>query len=808
MCISRIARLVLVLTAVSPWALRAQCDPYWHTGHGLLGTDGQVLDSCVWDPDGGGPQFDQLVIVGTFHKVGTAVASYAAYYDFQGGQWHGFAVDPPEPLMQVVGGPLGLFGSSATAVYNWTGSSWDPLPMIDPNSGPASGIPLAMGPNGDLIVSVGLLPPAGGGVWSWDGVLWVEVGNCPWQMVDFAIDGASLYATNGIDVFQLSASSYTTIASVPWVGITDIEVFNGEVVLGGVLVLDPLNPIPIAAAHVVAGVVEPLGYVGVGAANDLLVTSTGSLYMFGGIDGDIGMFRWNGVAWSKCGSQVPDGRAMSELAGGDVFAAAFPMRLARWDSALTDWFAMTDGFAFDGGIKCLAQDAAGDILMGGSNISVPGHPEPVGIARFDGLAWHAVGTGCPIESVEAVAVDSQGGIYVGGTDVSSQGVAYFDGVGWTNLGAGLNGDARAIAVHPDGSIIVGGAFLSSGATLLRNIARWNPSTNTWSALGAGFNSAVQGLDITEDGDIIAVGLFTSSGSTSIQHVARWNGSAWSGIDGGANGPVYRVAAANDRIFILGGFSNAGGVAASRYACWDTSGWHAIAGNASLPSNALAKLPDGTVVAGGGFYFPGLGYYRLARWDEGAWKPIPGAVADNFIPLDETVLSCALFDQNNELVVGGNQFEIGGVVSAGFARLAIPCAAQAEEYGAGCANSWGKPQLHATALPWVGEVFRSRVTGLTPLGITVFGYGLTQAAVPLDNVLAEALPGCWALMVPDINVGASATTFDLDLAVALPNDPAFVGFTFYHQVAQLADWLPDGLTWTSSNALRLVVGIGL
>ncbi|GMV26791.1 MAG: hypothetical protein AMXMBFR58_28220 [Phycisphaerae bacterium] len=68
---------LLTSTAVA----RQACPGYWESINTLPGLDGSVTTSVMWDPDKSGPQSPQLVIGGTFSRVGTAYARSVALYN-------------------------------------------------------------------------------------------------------------------------------------------------------------------------------------------------------------------------------------------------------------------------------------------------------------------------------------------------------------------------------------------------------------------------------------------------------------------------------------------------------------------------------------------------------------------------------------------------------------------------------------------------------------------------------------------------------------------------------------------------------
>ena len=151
------------------------------------------------------------------------------------------------------------------------------------------------------------------------------------------------------------------------------------------------------------------------------------------------------------------------------------------------------------------------------------------IARWNGTAWSALGVGLD-GPVQAIAIHGSD-VYVGGAfqhagGLTANGIARWDADtgAWSSLAGGFfNGDVSAIAVDSSGVVYAGGSFTSvygTGATV-RNIARWDGSA--WSALGSGAAVGVDGRVTAlavAGADLYAGGAFTTAGAAAAAHVAR------------------------------------------------------------------------------------------------------------------------------------------------------------------------------------------------------------------------------------------------------------------------------------------------
>ncbi|MFG0283294.1 MAG: hypothetical protein ACF8R7_02635 [Phycisphaerales bacterium JB039] len=222
------------------------------------------------------------------------------------------------------------------------------------------------------------------------------------------------------------------------------------------------------------------------------------------------------------------------------------------------------------------------------------------IARFDGDVWRDVG-GAFIHAMGWIArpvalAVFDGELYAAGEFVQAPGgvdaigIARWDGSAWRSVGAGVDGEIKAMAVYDDGggpALYAGGAFAMAGGTPAANIARWDGSS--WSAVGAGIERVDPGtttggvfaMAVFDDGAGPALyvgGQFSAAGGQPASNLARWDG-AWAPVAGTIGGtsplpwmtPMVSALAPSNEGLIVGGFFDEVGdsVAASsiaRYMC--------------------------------------------------------------------------------------------------------------------------------------------------------------------------------------------------------------------------------------------------
>ena len=220
-------------------------------------------------------------------------------------------------------------------------------------------------------------------------------------------------------------------------------------------------------------------------------------------------------------------------------------------------------------------------------------------------------------------------------------VARWDGAAWHALGSGIDGTVMASTLLPSGDLVVGGVFTAAGGVPVANIARWDGQA--WHAIGSGFDGAVSALAVLPNGDLLAGGAFLASGGQSIDRVARWNGTAWTQLGSGiGNGQVLAIEPMPAGAVAIGGtFSLAGGGTHLGATIWDGSGFVQLGNTTVSPIYALQALPNGQLALGGSSLAPA----KLLLWNGSVLTPEPQ-------PVQGTIFALEL-DAAGDLVVGGS-----------------------------------------------------------------------------------------------------------------------------------------------------------
>jgi len=280
------------------------------------------------------------------------------------------------------------------------------------------------------------------------------------------------------------------------------------------------------------------------------------------------------------------------LAGGDFTMAngVTRNRIARLnsDGTLDSEFSLPSStWGASGSVRAIAMQADGRILVGGFftnfNTVARGH-----VARLnqdgtlDNIFDPGAGADNPVYAVAQTFVNGVPKILAAGAFASINGTT-FNGIGrmedtgvpdtaFNPGGRGANATVYALALQPDGKIVIGGDFTTyNGLTNLNHLARLNPdgsADTNFNVGGFGASASVRAIAVRLDGKIIIGGLFTNVNGTTLNHLARLNpdgsldASFTPGI--GANDAVFALGIQTDSRIVVGGeFTFCSGVTRSR-----------------------------------------------------------------------------------------------------------------------------------------------------------------------------------------------------------------------------------------------------
>jgi uncharacterized delta-60 repeat protein len=201
----------------------------------------------------------------------------------------------------------------------------------------------------------------------------------------------------------------------------------------------------------------------------------------------------------------------------------------------TNWLVTLNG----GAVSAIAQQADGKIVIGGTFVSVNG-TNRAGVARLNtnGTPDLTFGNGLSGVSglVNCLALQPDGKVLIGGYFFFVNGLSRtriarlnqdgsVDG-GFQNGMAGADGEVEALAVQPDGKILMGGFFTSVNNAHRSGVARLNPDGSLDNAFQNGMAgaepSAVNALVLQPDGKVVIGGGFTAINGVSRYRIARLN----------------------------------------------------------------------------------------------------------------------------------------------------------------------------------------------------------------------------------------------------------------------------------------------
>ncbi|HEX6790855.1 MAG TPA: hypothetical protein VF247_06065 [Candidatus Krumholzibacteria bacterium] len=231
---------------------------------------------------------------------------------------------------------------------------------------------------------------------------------------------------------------------------------------------------------------------------------------------------WDGTSWSALGAGLKGDASGVASFDGKIFAArtqAFPPYGVQ--QAYIEWWNGSAGLWYSSGtfgppqgsdwIRVNALDAIGDRLyMGSYATSVPGSS-----FAYNGTTWQYIGQA----SYNLYAYEQFGGeLFAGGAGALVE--KYTPPSTWTSLDPAWVPECGFVfdmQLH-NGALIAGGRF-TAGCMPNPNVVAWDGSS--WSGLGAGMNGDVKAL--TEfNSHLIAGGNFTAADGSPAARIAQWN----------------------------------------------------------------------------------------------------------------------------------------------------------------------------------------------------------------------------------------------------------------------------------------------
>jgi len=229
-------------------------------------------------------------------------------------------------------------------------------------------------------------------------------------------------------------------------------------------------------------------------------------------------------------------------------------------------------------------------------------------------------------------------------------------------------------------LVVGGRFNHVGNIPARFIAALDLSTNTWETLGGGITGAgsfepVTAMAVLPNGDLVIGGCFRRAGDSQVNGIARWDGHQWHAFGEEVAAEVFIVYSllvmSNGDIVAGGWIRNLGGINNGGIARWNGQAWSLVGGGMQLPNGepkvySLAETPSGVLLAGGNFRIAGnVDAKQIAQWDGASWQPLGAGVTGT----SNVGVQAILADREGEILIGGSFSSSGSDVVRNIARWA-------------------------------------------------------------------------------------------------------------------------------------------
>ncbi len=448
-----------------------------------------------------------------------------------------------------------------------------------------------------------------------------------------------------------------------------------------------------------------------GTVYALAVQPDGKIVLGGTFSLAAGQARGNIARFNADGSLDTTFLSTGAGANGDVFAIALQSngkiiicgdfttvngasrsRIARLNSDGTlDYSFLATGSGANFVVNTAALQSDGKLVIGGHFTSINGTTRNH-IARLnsDGTldeSFLATGTGINGD-VFSLAVQSDGKTVIGGFFTSVNGTARLgiarlntDGTNdasfLTTAGFGVNNSVFAVAIQPDGRVLIGGLFTNVNGAERNGAARLNADGNldgSFLAAGAGANAALYALSLQSDGKILIGGAFTSFSGSPRGGVARLNtngsvDTSFLATGAGANNIVRALAIQSDGKTVVGGaFTAINDTVRAGIARLDSAGNLDTTAAGVVRNEVLAAgvQSDGKIVIGGTFVnFNGTTRNRIARLNaDGSLDPTfiataAGANGD---------VATLLIQPDGKILIGGNFTSVNGASVNRIARL--------------------------------------------------------------------------------------------------------------------------------------------
>ncbi|WP_343634871.1 hypothetical protein [Fluviicola sp.] len=256
-----------------------------------------------------------------------------------------------------------------------------------------------------------------------------------------------------------------------------------------------------------------------------------------------------------------------------------------------------------------------------------------------------------------------GGLFTLYNGVAKNGIARLNNDGTIdtsfNIGTGSDGYIYALAIQPDGKILIGGLFHFFNGISKFNIARLNSDGTLDNTFIATTNTSVRSIAVQSDGKVLIGGEFVNVNNTSKNRLARLNADgtldATFNVGSGTNNIVTSIFIQPDGKILFGGaFSSYNSLGVNRLACLNIDGTldstFDIGSGPNDVVNAIDLQPDGKIFVVGNFSsYNGTTAQKIARLNtngtlDGTFSSASGA-NDDILSID--------IQLDGKILVGGD-----------------------------------------------------------------------------------------------------------------------------------------------------------
>jgi uncharacterized delta-60 repeat protein len=270
-------------------------------------------------------------------------------------------------------------------------------------------------------------------------------------------------------------------------------------------------------------------------------------------------------------------------------------------------------------------------------------------------------------SAYQVVVSNSFGMVTSAVAMVSVNLAVVDG-----FNPGPNGSIFALAVQPDGKVLVGGTFTSLAGAARTNLARLNPDGTVDAGFNPGANNAVEAVIVQPDGKLVVAGYFTMLAGQTRNFIGRLNadGTPDLSFNPGADNWVTCLGIQADGKIVVGGFfGTLGGQPRTRIGRLNVDGsidagfTNGIDAWGFATANSIALQPDGKILFGG--YFGSVGgqpQQNLARFN------VDGTLDTNFLGAADTTVTALALQADGKILVGGYFANLDGQSALRLGRL--------------------------------------------------------------------------------------------------------------------------------------------